>query len=108
VDENPKSTGQIREYQDKPGGQFKEGNPGKPKGAKNKYSMAKLEKAMEAVEDDLNGDIFKRFVEMAWYNPGLMIALMKKFVPDKEKIEHDIPEGRKITIEHIGRESKGN
>jgi len=105
MDEKPITTDEKR-YNDEKTGQFKEGNPGRPEGTKNKFSMATLEEAMELDEKEAtdNDDvgIFRKFIKMARVNPTVMIALMRKFVPDKEKIEHDIPEGRKITIEHIG------
>ncbi len=70
---------------------FKEGNPGKPKGAKNKFSLAKLEEAIEAEEEIANSEgdvgIFQKFIRMAYTNPAVMIALMKKFIPDKSSTE---------------------
>ena len=111
MDNKPLITDDKR-YNDENTGKFIEDNPGRPKGVKNKFSIAMLEKAIEAEEQFADKEnepgIFQKFVRMAYTNPGVMIALMKKFVPDKEKIEHDIPEGRKITIEHIGSKSKGN
>lgn len=104
MDENQLKTGEKQVRNEK--GQFVEGvsaNPeGRPTGSKNKFSMAKLEKAMEDVEKELNKDIFKRFVEMSFYNPGLMIALMRKFVPDKSSQEISGIDAINFNINHVG------
>ena len=97
-------TGEKQDRNEK--GQFIEGasaNPdGRPKGSRNKFSMARLEEAMEA-EEKLAGvesqpSVFQQFVRMAYINPGVMIALMRKFVPDKQQTEVTGVEGITFTI----------
>jgi hypothetical protein len=82
---------------------FKEGNPGRPKGAKNKFSIAVLEEAIAAEEglSEKEGGvgIFQQFVRMAYREPSVMIALMKKFIPDRTHSEIENPEPIKIIIE---------
>jgi len=106
--DNPKNTEEVREYQDKPGGQFQEGNPGKPKGAKNKYTIAKLEEAIEAQEKiakDAGGvGMFEQYVKMARVNTTVMISLMGKFIANKEKIEHSTDGPLEISIKRADAE----
>lgn len=70
---------------------FLKNNPGRPKGTKNKYSLAGLKEAMEAEEKlaiDKGGvGVFRQFVKQAYANPQILIALMKKFVADKQHTE---------------------
>lgn len=95
-------TSEKREYTDDTG-KFKENNPGRPKGSKNKFSMAKLEEAIELEEDVAKAEnapgIFQMFVRMAYANPNVMIALMKKFVPDKSHTELTGLEPLKFEVE---------
>ena len=105
---NPKSTDKERKYQDKPGGQFIAGNPGRPEGSKNKFSIAMLEKAIEDEEEYIKQykgvSVFRQFVKMAYSENAVMIALMRKFIPDKEKIEHSGIEPIQITIKRANAE----
>jgi len=56
MENKSENTGEIREYQEKPGGKFKEGNPGKPVGIKNYLTL--LEEAIKTAEKPLsNGDL---------------------------------------------------
>ena len=93
-------------------GKFKEDNPGRPKGAKNKFSLIKLEEAIEEEEKTAinEGDVglFRKFVRMAYMNPNVMIAIMKKFVPDKQHIQTEEIEPIKLIIEHVGNKNKSN
>ena len=98
------------DYADKGKKGFKENNPGKPKGAKNKFSIAKLEEAMVAEEQfaakENEPGIFQKFVRMAYNNPGVMIALMKKFVPDKQYTEISGVEPLKFEVEVLNGNKK--
>jgi len=102
------NTLEKREYTDDTG-KFKEDNPGRPKGSKNKFSMAKLEEAIEVEEELAKVEnapgIFQMFVRMAYMNPNVMIALMKKFVPDKSHTELITPEPVEIIIHRAKDES---
>lgn len=69
-------------------GKFKEGNPGGPgypKGTKN--YLTRLEEALEKYRKDYDRDLFDRFVERAFRSDKVLIAALKKFVPDMEKTE---------------------
>ena len=102
---NPLNTEQKREYQEKPGGQFKEGNPGRPKGSTNRISLKKLEEAMEIEEAEAEKqggvNVLRHFVRMAYVNPNILIALMKKFIPDKQHTEVEGLEPMQIIVKHI-------
>lgn len=65
------------------------GNPnGRPKGSKNHYSIAELWGAIKEVESKGGKKkILTAFVEQAYDNPTIMIALMKKLLPDLRSIE---------------------
>ena len=107
MDKETKKTSGIREYTDDKTGKFKEGNPGKPKGAKNKFTIDMLVKAIEAEEAEVEKQkgfgipVFQQFVRMAYREPGVMIALMRKFVADKEKIEHSTDGPLEIYIKRV-------
>ena len=72
---------------------FKEGNPGRPKGSQNKFSISRIEEAIEEEyeasdkDEKKRIDVFRQFVRMAYIEPSVMIALMKKFVPDRSSQE---------------------
>ena len=108
MDNKPLKTDEKR-YNDKNTGKFKEDNPGRPKGTKNKFSITKLEEAIAAEEEYAEKEnepgIFQKFVRMAYMNPNVMIALMKKFVPDKSHTEIETPEPIEITVHRAKDES---
>jgi len=79
------------------------GNPdGRPKGSKNKISMARLEEAISAeselAEKEGGVDAVRHFVRMAYLHPNVMIALMKKFIPDKSHTELSGVDSQPINI----------
>jgi len=106
---NPLNTSEKR-YTDNKTGKFINGNPGRPKGSKNKFSIAKLEEAIEAEEElakKENGvSVFQQFVRMAYTEPSVMIALMKKFVPDKSQTELSGAEPLKFEVEILNGNKK--
>jgi len=65
------------------------GNPnGRPKGSKNHYSIAELWQAIKEVEGKKGKKkLLEVFVEQAYDNPTIMVALMKKLLPDLRSIE---------------------
>ena len=109
MDEKPITTDEQR-YNDKDTGKFKPGNPGRPDGCKNKFSLIKLEEAIEAEEKlamkENEPGIFQKFVRMAYINPAVMIALMKKFVPDMQHTEITGTEPLKFEVEILNGNKK--
>jgi len=88
---NDKNILSTLDYAEKGKKGFKENNPGRPNGSKNKFCISMLEEAIEleeklAIEEGGVG-VFQRFARMAYKEPSVMIALMKKFVPDKSYTE---------------------
>lgn len=83
---------------------------GRPKGSKNKFSLAKLEEAIETQEKITkeNGGVslFEQYVKMAQVNPVVMISLMGKFVANKEKIEHSTDGPLEISIKRADAEDR--
>jgi len=79
-------TEEKREYQEKPGGQFKKGNPGRPPGIKN-FTISDLIEAIRKVEEEKKTPLYEKFVNKAYVNPTVLIALIKKLIPDKTHTE---------------------
>lgn len=71
------------------------GNPsGRPKGSKNKGSMAELNEAIRDVAKKKRKSILRHFVEEAYVDNTVLIALMKKLCPDLRSTE-----GTMVTFE---------
>ena len=83
---------------------FKPGNnenpAGRPKGSKNRISLSLLEQAVVAEQKKHKKTIYQHFVYRAYKNDKVLIALMKKLVPDMSYIQaenHNF-DGEKIEI----------
>ena len=87
----------------------KEGGPGRPEGSTNKYTITKLIEAIEAEEELAKKEnapgLFQMFARMAYINSNVMIAIMKKFVPDKSYTELETKEPIEIIIHRAKDES---
>ena len=109
--ENTLNTSEKR-YTDNKTGKFINGNPGRPKGSTNKISLKKLEEAMEIEEAEAEKqggvNILRHFVRKAYVNPNILIALMKKFIPDKTHTEIETPEPIKAIFEIVNAKDKSN
>jgi len=83
----------------------KSGNPaGRPKGS---YAIhTQLEKAIEGVGKDKKIDIYKHFVERAYDNDTVLVALLRKLVPDRQYSEGDAE--RIINIVYAYREKSND
>jgi hypothetical protein len=81
----PDNTGKIREYQEEPGGKFREGNPGKPPGAKSKITL--LEEALEKVAEQTGKDFYEVLAIWAYKKPNVALGILKKFIPDVQRTE---------------------
>lgn len=66
----------------------KSGNPkGKPKGSKNYTTL--LEEAVKRIEDKKGRNLFDHMIERAFISDRVLIAVAKKFIPDKSSAEID-------------------
>lgn len=77
---------QLQPHHFKPG---QSGNPnGRPKSSVTKHQWMKdLNKAIKAVEKKKKKKLLEQAVELAWKNPTLMAALLKKLIPDMKYVE---------------------
>ncbi len=67
---------------------FKKGNNANPKGRpKGTGYIEQLREAIKTVEKEKGKKLFIRFVEQAFNNPVIMVALMRKVVPDMNQSE---------------------
>jgi len=86
--DKPLNNGEKKVLRDE-GGKFLPGsvpNPaGRPPGTKN--YLTRLEEALERYRKDHDKDLFDRFIERAFRSDKVLIAALKKFVPDMEKTE---------------------
>lgn len=61
------------------------GNPsGRPIGSKSKFSIEKLQIAIENVESGKKISLLEHLVKRAYESDQVLIALMKKIIPDAE------------------------
>lgn len=90
-------------------GRFTEGNsggPGYPKGKKNYLTL--LEEALEKEAQKAGITYWEKLAQWCFTNPKSAVAVLKKFIPDRQQTELDIPEPIKIIIEDADKESKEN
>ena len=81
----------------------KSGNPeGRPKGSKNYLTL--LEDALKKEAKAAGISYWEQLAKWCFVNPQMASSVLKKFIPDREKIEHELPENRTITIKHVGNE----
>jgi hypothetical protein len=87
------------------------GNPsGRPRGLKSKYSR-ELEAAIEIVEKSKDQKLLVRAVEMAYDDSWMMIAILKKILPDTRYVEADVRSGHDDWVKYLedeALESVGN
>ncbi len=62
---------------------FKPGQSGNPSGKPKVFSLQDLKNAMEKVAAIKKQTLLERAVEMAYKEPSVMIALLKKIIPDQ-------------------------
>jgi len=88
---------------------YKPGQSGNPKGRpKGSTYMAELKKAIREVEIEKKKSFFRRVIERAYISDSVMIAVLKKFIPDKLKQEFEGLESIKLVIEHVAKKNKSN
>ena len=95
-DKDNRINGSKRVGRDEKTGKFLSGN--NFGGNRNCYKEELME-AVKRQEDRTGKLLFDRFVEMAFTNRMVMIALMKKFIPDLKNIE--VEKHEKDKINHI-------
>lgn len=63
-------------------------NPnGRKKGATNKFSIAELRRAIENVQKHKKLPLLEHFVEQAYTDNTVLIAFMRKIVPDMKSVD---------------------
>lgn len=63
-------------------------NPkGRPKGSKAKFTLLALTEAIKRAEVKDGFNLFDYFIERARENDAVLLALLKKFIPDAETVE---------------------
>jgi len=89
---------------------FKKGESGNPKGKikGTKNYLTRLDEALSEIETLKGKNLFFRFIERAFASDKVLVAAMKKFVPDREKTEIESTEPIKLIIEHVGNKNKSN
>jgi hypothetical protein len=70
---------------------FKKGNPGGPGRPKGSSHLKCLEEAMAARAKDKK-TLWEHAVDRAYLNDSVLIAIIKKFIPDKTSTEISTPE----------------
>ena len=68
-------------------GRFKEGMSGNPNGRPKGSAIQVLKEALEEVETERGKSLLRHFVQMAYVNPRVMIALINKLIPNAKPKE---------------------
>jgi hypothetical protein len=96
------NTGQIQVQRDK-NGRFIGGTSGnlrgKPKGSRNYLTL--LEEAVKKYETEKGKNLFDKLIERAFVNDTVLLSVIKKFIPDREKTESETSEPLVITLHHV-------
>jgi hypothetical protein len=74
------------------------GNPkGRPKGIE-EFSITKFVEALKKVEGKKGISLYEKLAERAYINDSVLIAIIKKFIPDRSNTEIDMVKPIDITI----------
>ena len=75
-------------------GTWKKGQSGNPKGRppKGRSWMEQLEYAIKEVEKEKKDRFMRQAIKMAWNEPRMMSAILRKLVPDKTHLEVPVSE----------------
>ena len=90
------------------------GQSGNPKGQPKNPEMEELRQAIRQARKKHGRSILNHFVERAFFNDAVLIALIKKFVPDKVHKELDMDDdlreliGQRVQINIVGVYPDGN
>jgi hypothetical protein len=77
----------VRKVQRDKKGRFVKGYPGKPKGARSAFSLEVLQEAIRKVEKEEKKSLFEHFVRQAFKDNNILIAVMRKFIPDRKQTD---------------------
>ena len=82
-------------------GQFTKGHSygRNQKGRPKKPEIEELRKAIKAVEEEKDKKLLEHFVRRAYKNDAVLVALIKKLVPDKTQADIDL--GGEVKLEPI-------
>lgn len=86
----------IKQGRDTATGRFIEGNPGKPKGAKNYTTL--LEEALGKEAQKAGKTYWECLASMAYRRPQVAIAILKKFIPDRQHTELETKQPQEIDM----------
>jgi len=85
---------------------FKKGQSGNPGGRPKVSYMEQLNSAIKTVEKDKKKELFTRFVEQAYINPSIMVALMNKLLANQQHTEISGIEPLKFEVEILNGNKK--
>jgi len=68
-------------------GRIMKGAPGRQPGSKNLFSMHMFERALAKVEKKKKKSLFEHFIEQAYEDNTVLIAAVRKILPDLKAIE---------------------
>jgi len=82
---------------------FKKGQSGNPHGSPKKPEIEQLRKAIEKVQKEQGTDLLEYFVQQAYKDKNVLIALGKKILPDCKEmsgsLQVDLPQ---VVIKKVG------
>ena len=100
--EKPDNTGNNRNEK----GQFIKGFSGNPNGRPGLIHVKELQEAIERAEKKKDKEFLDRVIERAYVNDMVLLAVLKKFIPDKTHTEITGIEPLKFEVEILNGNKK--